>query len=82
MTQFVTRVDDLLARAVDDLIEAGVFETRSEAVRAGLDVIVDRERRRLIGEQINAGYERVPESEEEMADAHRRGRAMILEEPW
>lgn len=82
MAQFVTRVDDRLARDVDDLIEAGVFESRSEAVRAGLDVIVDRERRRLIGEQINAGYQRLPETEEEMAEAHARGRAMILEEPW
>ncbi len=82
MTQFVTRIDDRLARAVDDLVESGVFESRSDAVRAGLDVVVDRERRRLIGEQINAGYERLPETEQALAAAEARGRAMILEEPW
>lgn len=82
MTQFVTRVDHRLARAVDDLIEAGVFESRSDAVRVGLDFVVDRERRRLIGEQINAGYDRLPETDEEMAEARAHGRAMILEEPW
>ena len=82
MTQFVTRIDDRLALAVDDLIELGVFESRSEAVRAGLHVIVDRERRKLIGEQINAGYKRLPETDEEMAEAHAHGRAMIFEEPW
>jgi len=42
----------------------------------------DPERRRLIGEHINAGYARLPETEEEVSEASASERAMILEEPW
>jgi hypothetical protein len=43
---------------------------------------VDREHRKLIGEQISDGYDRFPETDEEMAEAEASGKAMIFEEPW
>ncbi len=41
----VTRVEDELAAAIDALVAAGVVASRSEAVRIGLQQLVDRHRR-------------------------------------
>ena len=45
MAQLVTRVDDRLAAAVDELVAAGIVASRSEAVRLGLERLIDRCRR-------------------------------------
>jgi Arc/MetJ-type ribon-helix-helix transcriptional regulator len=42
--RIVARVPDDLAVAIDELIEAGVLSSRSEAVRAGLEMVLERER--------------------------------------
>ena len=44
MAQLVTRVDDALVAAVDELVVAGVVASRSEAVRVGLERLIDRHR--------------------------------------
>ncbi len=80
--QLVTRVGDDLVAHVDALVEAGVLESRSHAVRLGLERLVDQLERRRIGEQIVEGYRRVPETEEELRWAEESGRRMISEEPW
>jgi Arc/MetJ-type ribon-helix-helix transcriptional regulator len=79
--QFVVRVPDAIAASVDALVAEGVCESRSEAVRAGLEALIDAERRAAIGRAIVAGYERVPQRDEEFGwpDA---ARTMIAEEPW
>ncbi|MFP5317103.1 MAG: ribbon-helix-helix domain-containing protein [Acidimicrobiia bacterium] len=82
MPQFVTRVDDQLAEAVDALVAAGVVESRSDAVRIGLAGLVDRHRRRAIGERIAAGYRDLPQSDEELAGLDEATRSLISEEPW
>lgn len=82
MGQFVTRIDDNLARAIDDLVEEGVFESRSDAVRQGLAAIMDTHRRTQIGRQIIEGYRKIPETAAEMELADIVGRAMIAAEPW
>jgi Arc/MetJ-type ribon-helix-helix transcriptional regulator len=77
--QLVTRVPDSLAEAVDGLVEAGVFASRSDAVRAGFEVVVvDRERRDAIRRAIADGYRRVPQGEDDLAWSDE---AMIAEEP-
>ena len=58
----MTRVDDELATAVDELVEAGAVASRSDAVRVALEQLVDRHRRRIVGKQITAGYEAVPQA--------------------
>lgn len=40
MTQLVTRVDEDLASRVDELVAEGVVESRSDAVRRGLRVLI------------------------------------------
>ena len=80
--QLVTRVPDSIAEAVDGLVEAGVFSSRSDAVRAGLEAVVDRERRDAIGRAIAEGYRRVPQDADDLGWADAATSAMIAEEPW
>jgi Arc/MetJ-type ribon-helix-helix transcriptional regulator len=82
MAQFVTRLEDALAERIDTLVAAGVFESRSEAVRVGLERLVDELERERIGRQIVEGYRRVPETDEELRRAEEAGRRLIAEEPW
>lgn len=82
MTQLVTRVDDELAAAVDQLVEAGIVGSRSEAVRLGLEGLVDRHRRNQIGRRIVEGYLAQPQTEGEVGWADDATVRMISEEPW
>ena len=82
MAQLVTRVEDQLAAAVDELVEAGVVASRSEAVRLGLERLVDRWRRDEIGARIARGYRDRPQDEAELAWADESSLRMIAEEPW
>ncbi len=82
MAQLVTRVDEDLAAAIDDLVAAGVVASRSEAVRLGLERLVDRHRRDEIGARIANGYRARPQSEAEGAWADESSVRMIAEEPW
>jgi len=80
--QLVTRVPDSIAEAVDGLVESGVFASRSDAVRAGLEAVVDRERRSSIGKAIAEGYRRVPQDGDDLGWSDAATSAMIAEEPW
>jgi Arc/MetJ-type ribon-helix-helix transcriptional regulator len=82
MAQLVTRVEDELAAAVDELVAAGVVASRSEAVRLGLERLVDRHRRSEIGARIANGYRAVPQTEQEVGWADDSSIRMIAEEPW
>ncbi len=79
--RFVTRLDDDLVHEVDRLVADGIVASRSAAVRLGLERLV-RERRATIGRAIVAGYERVPQTEDELLWADEGTREMIEEEPW
>ena len=80
--QLVARVPDSLAEAVDDLIQAGVFASRSDAVRAGLEAVVDRASRDAAGRAIADGYRRMPQDEDGLAWSDAATAAVIAEEPW
>lgn len=82
MAQLVTRVGDDLAAAVDELVTAGVVASRSEAVRLGLEGLVDRHRRQQIGARIAEGYGSLPQTEAEVGWADESSVRMIAEEPW
>lgn len=82
MAQLVTRIPDALAEQVDRLVEAGVVASRSEAVRLALERLVDRERRRRIGQAIVDGYTRMPQTDEELEWADAGARDMFAEESW
>lgn len=82
MAQFVTRVEETLAQEVDRLVEEGVVESRSAAVRLGLTALVERNRRRRVGESIVDGYLRQPQTEAEIGWADEATARMIADEPW
>ena len=82
MPQLVTRIDPELAAAVDGLIARGVVTNRSEAVRLGLEQLVERVRRTEIGTRIVEGYQRIPQSEEELERATQSLQALLDEESW
>jgi Arc/MetJ-type ribon-helix-helix transcriptional regulator len=82
MAQLVTRLDDRLLADVDGLIADGVVANRSEAVRLGLERLIDQHRRRLIGEAITDAYRRRPQTADELAGLEAATRALVSEEPW
>ena len=82
MAQLVTRVDDEIAAAVDELVAAGVVASRSEAVRVGLEQLLDRHRRGRTGEQIAQGYRVRPQTETELGWTDEASVRMIRDEPW
>ncbi len=82
MVQLVTKVDDATADAIDELIASGQFASRSEVVRAGLVHVVEEARRVAMRNSIRSGYQRIPETAEEIEHARRATVAMIAEESW
>ena len=80
--QLAIRIAEELAAGLDDLVERGRFATRTEAVRAAIGELIDRERREVIGAAIVLGYERHPETAEELQIADGNLRRLIAEEPW
>ena len=82
MTQLVARIDDDLARSIDRLIAEGVVESRSDAVRKGLQALIESTRRRRTADEIIAGYTQLPQTENEVAWADQATVQMIADEPW
>lgn len=82
MQQLVTRIDDDLATAIDDLVEEGVFASRSDAVRAGLRTILDRHRRAEVAAEIVSAYRTQPQTDDEYGWNDDATRRMITDEPW
>lgn len=67
---------------MDELVAAGRYATRADAVRAGLQAVVEQERQRAIDEAIVEGYRRHPPTQAEERWAATAGRELIAEEPW
>jgi Arc/MetJ-type ribon-helix-helix transcriptional regulator len=82
MAQLVTRLDGDLLALVDGLVADGIVASRSEAVRLGLERLVDEHRRRQVGASIVEGYRRLPQTAEELAGLDHATRALVGEEPW
>jgi len=80
--QIAVKVPDEVMRRVDELVAKGEYESRSEAVRAGLSLVTSAARRREIDRAFAYGFARVPDSAAEIADAHRQGVESIEDEPW
>ena len=82
MTQLVTRVEEDLASLVDELIAEGVVESRSDAVRRGLRVLIDENPRQHTAEAFIRGYEQRPQTEDELGWSDEATVRMIKYEPW
>jgi len=82
MAQLVTRVDDSLLAQIDELVADGVVRSRSEAVRLGVGVVLERHRRGRIGRAMADAYHRDPQTDSEVGWADAATEAMIAREPW
>ena len=82
MTQLVTRIGEELAASIDELIAEGIVQSRSEAVRLGLQILIDQTRRRRTAEAIVRGYQAQPQTQEEVGWADEATTRMISEESW
>jgi Arc/MetJ-type ribon-helix-helix transcriptional regulator len=73
--------DDVLAR-LDGLVADGAYENRAAAVRAGIEALMERERRQATDRAVVAGYRRMPPTQAEEQAALASLREAIAEEPW
>lgn len=62
--QIAVRLPGTLLDEVDALVGRGRFETRAEAIRAAIELVVDADRRERIGASIVEGYARSPQAED------------------
>jgi Arc/MetJ-type ribon-helix-helix transcriptional regulator len=82
MPQVVTRLDAGLLAAVDRLITEGVVASRSDAVRLGLEQLVEQARRAAVAAAIVEGYRRFPQTADELRRADKGLHALLAEESW
>ena len=82
MPQLVTRLDAGLLDSVDRLVADGVVTSRSDAVRLGLEQLVEATRRARIAAAIVEGYQRTPQTVDELRRADEGLRALLAEESW
>lgn len=82
MAQLVTRLDDEAVAQIDGLVADGIVESRSDAVRQGLALLLDRHRRQQIAQAIIAGYAAQPQTAAEIGWSDEATARMIADEPW
>lgn len=80
--QIAVRLPMEQLKALDDLVDRGVYATRAAAIRAGIDVLAELDRRRRDDRAIVDGYQRTPPSAAETSAAIASLRDAIAEEPW
>jgi Arc/MetJ-type ribon-helix-helix transcriptional regulator len=80
--QIAVRLPDELLAGLDDLVNRGVYESRASAVRAGVEAIMELERRRQVDREVIEGYRRMPLKKVEREAGIASLRDAILEEPW
>jgi Arc/MetJ-type ribon-helix-helix transcriptional regulator len=80
--QIAVRVPEELLNELDALVASGAFESRAEAVRAGIQAITVLERRRQTDRAIVDAYRRTPPTAAEQDAALASLRDAIAEEPW
>jgi Arc/MetJ-type ribon-helix-helix transcriptional regulator len=80
--QIAVRLPDELAASLTELVEAGRFPTKADAVRTAIERLIDLERRRRTGEEIAEAYRRLPQTDEEVEVATAAALRSVAEEPW
>jgi metal-responsive CopG/Arc/MetJ family transcriptional regulator len=80
-TQTLVQLSEELLRRLDERA-AREGRSRSALIRDAIEEYLASETRDEITRLIIEGYERIPETEEELSAAEREGREAIREEPW
>lgn len=79
-TQLAVRVTESQLKALDGYAAFRGFANRADAIRAAIAEAIKRADDEAIDRSYREGYAAHPETNEEMADAHRLARASIEEE--
>lgn len=82
MPQIAVNLPERLLTTLDRLVATGNYDSRSQAVRAALEQLVERGRAREIDAGFADGFRAVPERPKELADARRLALEAIADEPW
>lgn len=80
--QIAVRIPNELVRELDSMVRRGEYGSRAEAVRLAIATLVETDRRRRVGDAIADGYRRLPQTDDEVAQAEQAAIASIEEEPW
>jgi metal-responsive CopG/Arc/MetJ family transcriptional regulator len=80
-TQTLVQLSEELLRRLDERA-AREGRSRSALIRDAIEGYLYDEENARIDREIREGYERIPETDEEMAAAEREARELIREEPW
>jgi Arc/MetJ-type ribon-helix-helix transcriptional regulator len=80
--QIAVRLPEELLAVLDELVSRGEYESRAAAVRAGIEALLELDRRRLTDVAVVEGYRRTPPTGAEREAALASLREAILEEPW
>jgi Arc/MetJ-type ribon-helix-helix transcriptional regulator len=80
--QVAVKLPDGLASELDRLVEGGAFDSRSQALRAGLETIISARQRAQLDARYRDALARVPETSQEIAEAAHLAVEAIHEEPW
>lgn len=81
-TQIAVKLPDATVAELDRLVSGGAFSSRSEAVRAGLALVLAQDRAQAIDRAFAEGFARVPDSDADLAVAGRLAQEAINDEPW
>lgn len=80
-TQTLVQLNEELLRRLDERA-AQEGRSRSALIRDAIEAYLYDEAKARIDREIIEGYERIPETEEEMEIAEASGREGVEEEPW
>lgn len=80
--QIAVRLPAELCARLDDLVSRGVYPSRAAAVRAGIEVVSELDRRRILDAAVMESYLHAPQSPSELAAALASLHEAIAEEPW
>ena len=80
--QLAVKLPDDLVDELDRLVQAGAFDSRSQAIRTGIEAMVARHRRQEIDQRFRDGAARFPETIEDIDEATALAISSIDDEPW
>ncbi len=80
--QIAVKLPDALVDEIDRLVEAGGFDSRSQAIRRGIEAMVAGQRRQEIDRQHREALTRLPETSGEIDEARALAVSAINDEPW
>lgn len=80
-TQTLVQLNEELLRRLDERA-AREGRSRSALIREAIEAYLKDEENARIDREIKEGYERIPETEEELRSAEASAREAIEEEPW